>query len=156
MNDDRAWKESPFAWVKGGITSRQKGKIGEEIVSFFLRENGFDVVSSPDSEADLVVDGKRVEVKFSTLWSGGMYTFQQLRNQNYDLVFCLGISPGTAHAWVMKKADIVWDELRNQHGGAAGSDTWWISFTPPDTPHSWMVPQDGDLTKVCDHLRALL
>jgi len=32
---------------------------------------GLDVKSSGDSEADLIIAGRRVEVKFSTLWESG-------------------------------------------------------------------------------------
>ncbi len=151
-DNSATWVNSPFQWIKGGITSRQKGKIGEEMVWKFLEEYDFAVEKSPDSDADLVVDGKRVEVKLSTMWSGGIYKFQQIRDQNYDLIFCLGLSPNEAHAWVAKKSEIDWTELTNQHGGERGNDTWWISFEPPNSPHTWMCPQNGDLTQVCTHL----
>ena len=147
------WENSPFQWIKGGISSRQKGQIGEIIVNRFLTLKGFTVGKSPDSDADLIVNDKRVEVKLSTLWSGGIYKFQQIRDQSYDLLFCLGLSPSDAHAWVAQKSDIIWTEMAHQHGGARGSDTWWISFEPPNSPHSWMRPQNGDLSHICESLR---
>lgn len=155
QNDLTQWNDSPFKWIKG-LPSRRVGKIGEDIVREFLNINGFSVRSSGDTDSDLIVDGSRVEVKLSTLWTSGVYKFQQIRDQNYNLLFCIGISPSTVHAWVAKKSNIVWSELANQHGGKQGRDTWWISFEPPFSPHSWMHPQDGDISKICECLRKVL
>ena len=94
--DDAAWVGSPFAWIKTR-PSRQVGKIGEQLVAGWLASRGFNVSRSGDSEADRVVEEKRIEIKFSTLWKGGGYKFQQLRDQDYDLVVCLGVSPFDAH-----------------------------------------------------------
>lgn len=149
------YAESPFRWLKT-LPSRTVGKAGEKLVAEFLRESDFNVSKSGDSDADIVVNEQRVEIKCSTLWKGGMYKFQQIRDQKYNILFCLGISPKEAHAWVVRKEGIVWNDIKNQHGGKGGSDTWWISFNPPHCPHDWMRPQDGNLGKVCDELRRLL
>lgn len=156
IDDHRQWAGSPFEWVKGGIASRTKGMVGELIVAEFLSRNNFTVGKSPDSDADIVVNNWRAEVKLSTLWRGGNYQFQQIRNQNYDILFCLGISPHSVHAWVTEKAAIEWDDIANQHGGRAGSDTWWIPCQPGQAPHSWLRPQDGDITKICDELNRII
>ena len=37
------------------------------------------------------------------LWQTGTYKFQQIRNQNYRFVVCLGISPHDAHCWIIPK-----------------------------------------------------
>ena len=41
------------------------------------------------------------------------YKFQQLRDQNYEFAICLGISPFSAHCWVLPKAEIMdrWRDL---------------------------------------------
>ena len=135
-----------------------KGKIGEEMVREFLKSQRFavsDSTSSKKSDSDLTINGKKVEVKFSTLWKKGYYTFQQIRDQEYDILLCLGISPDSAHSWVVPKSMIVWDDLDNQHGGSRGGDTWWISFPPTSCPHSWMKPQNGELSAMLDELRKL-
>ncbi|MDD9820837.1 MAG: hypothetical protein OXR07_08175 [Nitrospira sp.] len=155
-----SWEGSPFEWIAGGIKSRTKGKLGEDMVKAFLEENGFSVHTSPDSEADLVVEGRRVEVKLSTLWSMEKYRFQQIRKQNYDILFCLGLSPHSVHAWTTLKSNIVWSDMSHQHGGtaggSAGKNTWWIECDPQGSPHQWMRPQNGDLTKVCGELRRII
>ena len=151
----RLWDDSPFGWFKLDLESREKGAAAEQLVAEFLRQQGFTVSQSPDEEADLVVDGHRVEVKSSTLWKNGIYKFQQLRDQNYSILLCLGISPHEAHAWVTRKADIGWDEISGQHTGKDAKDTSWISFSPSQCPYTWLRPQNGDLGMVCEALRAL-
>ena len=85
------------------MQSRKKGKIGEELASKYLEKKGFRVTRSPDVEADRIIAGKRAEIKMSTLWEGGFYKFQQLRDQNYDFAICIGISPFDVHCWVLPK-----------------------------------------------------
>lgn len=128
------WKGSPFEWIKHR-PSRSIGAIGEKIISAWLAMHNFNVSRSSDSQADRIIEGKRVEIKFSTLWKSGDYKFQQLRDQHYDFVIMLGISPHDAHCWVVPKSEIMrlWkvDKLiSSQHGGASGSDTAWINLTP--------------------------
>ena len=79
----------------------------------------------------------RVKIKLSTLWGSGVYKFQQLRNQNYEFLICIGISPLDAQAWIFRKDRIPFRTLPHQHAGARGSDTWWISLKPSKPP-LWM------------------
>jgi len=156
LENHQEWEGSPFEWIKGGVPSRTKGKVGEEIVRAFLTDNGFSVTDSPNTDSDLTVNGKKVEVKMSTLWTGGFYRFQQIRQQDYDVLFCLGISPRKAYAWATRKSDIVWDDMDNQHGGSRGSDTWWMTCHEGHCPHAWMRPQNGDLAKICSVLQGII
>jgi len=138
---DKEWEGSPFAWIKPR-PSRQVGVIGEKLVSGWLATKGFDVLRSPDSEADRVINGMRAEIKFSSLWKGGFYKFQQLRDQNYEFAICLGVCPFDAHCWVIPKKTIMeqWgknDGLITQHGGRGGSDTAWLTVTPGSEP-KWL------------------
>lgn len=87
VNQQRQWAGSPFEWIKTR-PSRQVGKIGEQLVAGWSAAKGLDVTASPDSDADRVIAGKRVEIKFSTLWKSGVFKFQQLRDQNYDYAVC--------------------------------------------------------------------
>lgn len=142
------WVGSPFAWIKQR-PSRQVGKIGEQLIAGWAAARDLDVVKSPDSEADKIINGRRVEVKFSTLWEVGVYKFQQIRNQQYDFVVCLGIAPQDAHCWVIPKRYFVVHRFRlaglgHQHGGKAGRDTWWLSFAP-NNPPAWLRPFGGNL-----------
>ena len=147
-DEDASWRGSPFAWILQ-TSSRQRGKIGEELVAAWLESKGFDVQRSPDAQADRVVNGHRVEVKLSTLWKSGVYKFQQLRDQNYEYAICLGVSPFQIHCWTLPKSEILdrWrrgDGIRSQHSGAGGTDTAWLSFYAAAAP-GWLSHFGGSL-----------
>jgi hypothetical protein len=147
------WAGSPFAWIRT-MKSRGVGKIGEQLVAGWCSAKGFDVVSTRDAEADRVIAGNRMEIKFSTLWAGGTYTFQQIRDQNYDYAVCLGISPFTAHCWVIPK-QVLLNRLPPQHTGAAGRDTRWLQGLNPDAPPAWLVPYGGTLAEAFEVMRSI-
>lgn len=128
------WTGSPFEWITH-MPSRSRGAIGEKIISMWLASYDFNISRSPDSEADRIIEGKRVEIKFSTLWKSGTYTFQQIREQNYDFVVMLGLSPQDAYCWVINKSDIIklWKIdhiIEGQHTGREGGDTAWLHIKP--------------------------
>lgn len=157
--NEAMWDGSPFAWIKTR-PSRQIGAIGEKLVAGWLAARGFNVTRSGDSDADRVIEGKRVEIKFSTLWTTNqVYKFQQLRDQKYDFAICLGVSPFDAHCWAIPKSEILkhWRETKNissQHGGASGSDTAWIEVDPR-APHAWIMEYGGRLRSGLDQIAKL-
>ena len=149
------WHGSPFAWILKQ-PARTKGAIGEKLVEEWYRANEIDVQRSPDSEADRIVNGVRMEIKMSTLWSSGGYKFQQIREQNYDYCFCLGLSPSKVHAWLLPKSTLRKNVIgvTGQHTGANGADTAWIGFQA-DQPHDWMKPYGGTLDAVLELTRKM-
>lgn len=156
-SDDDAWIGSPFAWIKTR-PSRQVGAIGERLVHNWCESKGFKVTRTGDSDADRSIQGHRVEIKFSTLWKdNGIYKFQQIRDQDYEYCFCLGVSPFEAHAWLIPKSeleDVRPPALTHQHGGADGRDTKWLSFEAANPP-AWLKPFGGTLTEVEALIRKL-
>jgi hypothetical protein len=147
------WAGSPFAWIKTR-PSRQVGKIGEQLIAGWCAAKGLDVTASHDSEADRVIGGCRMEIKFSTLWESGVYKFQQLRDQNYDYAVCLGICPFDAHCWVISKEILHRYVIGHtpQHTGQGGTDTFWLSF-PVDQPYPWLEACGGRLSKAFEVLK---
>lgn len=145
---ENIWEGSPFGWIKTR-PSRQVGAIGEKLVAGWLAARGFNVTRSPDSDADRVIEDKRMEIKFSTLWKNDGYKFQQLRDQNYDFALCIGASPFDAHCWVIPKSAIlhhwrVTGDLKSQHGGSGGSDTAWLPVIPGAAP-AWLQQYGGSM-----------
>lgn len=150
------WLASPFAWIRT-LKSRQVGKIGEQLISGWCAAKGLDVGRSPDSEADRIIGGHRVEIKFSTLWASGIYKFQQIRDQNYDYLICLGVSPSAAHCWVLSKELLRQHVIGHtpQHRGSAGTDTFWLSVSPASLP-AWLAQTGGTLEQAYASLRRFM
>lgn len=146
-NDD-PWIGSPFEWILR-VPSRTKGAIGEALVAGWAATKGFDVVRSRNSDADRIINGHRIEIKMSTLWKAGGFKFQQIRDQEYDFLLCLGLAPFNAQAWLIPKA--VLNKLvighMGQHTGASGTDTSWLSFQA-DAPFDWLAPYGDRLADV--------
>ena len=153
VSDDLQWEGSPFAWIKTK-PSRQRGAIGEKLIAGWCAAREFDVTKAPDSECDRLIGGLRVEIKFSTLWKNGRYKFQQLRDQNYEFVICLGVSPFDAHCWAIPK-DTAWHHSIPQHGGRRGSDTHWLDVSPNNV-EGWLAKYGGTLSQAHTALRRII
>lgn len=154
LEEEEAWRGSPFGWIRER-PSRQVGKIGEQLIAGWCAAKELNVVRSPDAEADRIIEGNRVEIKFSRLWKSGRYVFQQFRDQNYDYAICLGLAPFTAHCWVIPKPTLRQHVIghRPQHRGREGGDTFWLHVIP-DTPESWLQQCGGSLADAFGILRS--
>ncbi len=150
------WSGSPFYWIKSR-PSRQIGTIGEALAAGWAASKGFDVQKPLNSDHDRRIAGLKVEVKFSTLWTDNeIFKFQQLRDQDYEYALLLGVSPFDAQAWFVPKAELSYNRppaLVPQHGGAAGRDTRWLSFTAA-TPPAWLGEFGGRLARVRELIEA--
>lgn len=153
--EENLWEGSPFAWIRTR-PSRQRGKIGEQLVAGWCAAKELNVLVTGDAEADRIINGKRVEIKFSTLWGMGGYKFQQLRNQNYQYVICLGLSPFNAHCWVIPKSILMGPVkqpgVTGQHAGRMGTDTAWLSVSVR-SPHRWLSEYGGTLAQAFQILK---
>lgn len=147
QKNDR-WAGSPFEWILSQ-PSRTRGAIGERLVAGWAATKGYDVTRPPNTQSDKVIHGHRIEIKFSTLWKNGIYKFQQIRDQQYDFCFCLGLSPFDAEAWLLPKSILQKHVIGHmgQHTGASGTDTAWLSIHSGE-PYEWMKPYGGRLQDV--------
>lgn len=143
------WNKSPFEWVLK-LPPRKKGKLGGKLVSSWLTSKGLEVGTIKDSSETIVINGYKIAIKFSTLWTNGFYTFQQIRSSGYDYVICLGLSPFNVHCWVFDKKYAI-EHSKKQHKGGAKSE-YWMPINPNAIPE-WAVEHGGALTKAYDILR---
>jgi hypothetical protein len=153
--DKSPWAGSRFEWVLR-LPSASKGKLGKRLVNQWCALKGLTINSSPDSQADMMINGHRVEIKFSTLWETGIYKFQQIRDQNYEYAVCLGISPFEAHCWVISKKVLKQNVIGHlgQHTGSKGQETAWFPVNP-QSPPDWLLPFGGTLEEAYQVLKSL-
>ncbi len=153
--DDIAWHNSPFSWVRR-LSSGAKGKLGKKLIYQWCALKGLSVDRCLDSEADMLINQHRVEIKFSTLWRNGTYRFQQIRDQRYEYCIFLGISPNEAHCWVIRKEILQEFAIGHlgQHTGSKGKETAWVKVIP-SSPPMWMANCGGNLDQAFTVLKSL-
>ncbi len=149
-DDLTAWVRSPFKWIRQ-LSAKKKGAAIEAMVRCWCDLHGFPVKKSPGSESDCSVGGVFVEIKGSTLWDSGVYQFNQIRPQDYDLLMLVGISPNEVHLWCPPKGEAL-KHVKPQHGGALGRDTFFLKFMANDPPF-WLQQFGGRPEKAVESLR---
>jgi len=145
---DIRWEGSPYQWIQTR-PPRQKGAIGEALLARWLDGLNLPVCKSRGSSSDRRVGKARIEIKLSFLWKTGLYRFMQIRDQDYDHLVCLGLSPDLFHCWVIPKAVVLekWearDGIEPQHGGSTSTETAWLAVTPDPLVPSWISQWGGD------------
>jgi hypothetical protein len=157
--EDLEWKDHPLEWIRSHPSARI-GKIGRSFVQSLCEDYGLQVKKSGYS---LIIKDKKIQVRFSTGWSGGGFKFEQLRFEGFDAVFCLSITPTRVYGWVIPKSVIFdpngnllkKDGLTIQHKGKGGSDTAWINVDVHSIP-AWMAQHGDSLSVAMNHLTAVL
>ena len=100
--ETNSWENSPFEWIIK-LPPRRKGKLGGDLVASWLASKGFRMESAENFGETLLINGLRFSTKFSTLWTNGVYRFQQIRAKGYDDLICFGISPFDVHCWIFSR-----------------------------------------------------
>lgn len=145
----QAWNESPFRWVLSQ-PSATRGAIGRKVVTAWAASRGVTLEQTTiDNQIYLRLGSLLIQVKFSTLWDGGYYRFQQIRDRDYDYCLCLGLAPFDAHAWLIPKEVLDTHVIgtTGQHTGAGSGETWWLEATLGRAP-SWLSECGGQLADV--------
>ena len=146
------YRGSENEWFKI-LSSKRKGKAGELMVGASLEKEGIDVWSSKQARKGKLVDksvklsdydlylktlGLRAEVKTSTMWGEGKnFTFQQIRDQDYDIIIFQFVLPNEVKLFYCTKEDAVTHIMidgHGQHGGGQATETFWITFDLDHVP----------------------
>jgi 16S rRNA G966 N2-methylase RsmD len=140
-DDVDLWKNSPFEWILKLPPSR-KGKLGSDLIASWLASKGLHIETTKEATKSMIINRRKISLKFSTLWVNGIYKFQQIRSSGYDFVLCFGISPFAAHCWVFERKHALKNATK-QHKGGAKSE-YWITIDPND-PKEWTKGFGGTL-----------
>ncbi|MFH1524457.1 MAG: site-specific DNA-methyltransferase [Chloroflexota bacterium] len=145
------WEGSPFEWLTQ-IPARQKGALGGRLVAAWCAGKGLSTERTKEPGENLIINGYKIAIKFSTLWSNGKFKFQQIRTSGYDYVLCFGISPKDAHCWVFEREYAI-KNATPQHKGEKGAE-YWIDINPKH-PLEWIKGCGGSLDKAYQILKNL-
>lgn len=92
---EEKWVDSPFVGYRAlGNTTR--GEVGEEFVRQYLGQFGIKATrpGSRVTKTDLVVNGRKIEVKTASEDVGGKLQFNHVRyDRDYEFLLCLGVLP---------------------------------------------------------------
>ena len=147
----KMWQGSPFAWVYP-LPSAAIGKIGRKLVERLCRDDGL-VAHRPGYRVRVRGAHGPVDlsVKFSVLGLSQEYFFENVQDSGYDFLFCLGVSPGDVHAWVIPLEKF--QTAKDQHGKADK----WMTFNPKNPPELFReCGPDGNLDEALKALRGHL
>lgn len=149
---DRSWVDSPFEWLMRA-PSATKGAVGKRLAASWAEARGIRVNSGTGTDGDRIMNGAKVQIRMSTPWENGPYKFQQIRDLDFDYLFCLGVSPHSVHAWLfpihLLKQHVI--GKLGQHTGKGASETSWIELGPSYQP-AWARDYGSSLDRVFDLL----
>ncbi len=128
FEENNPWYNSPFEWVLDA-NRQQKSLIVSRLFETWCKHNGFSFEKLGDAEDLCIINGYQIAVKFCMLLDDGMYRFQPIRNDDYDYVLCIGISPEQAHGWVFEREAVIgksiYSETSDQiHVNPKSLDAW--------------------------------
>ena len=128
------------------------------MVGSYLETQGVEVCSSKQARKEKLVDttiklsdydlylksmGLRAEVKTSTRWGeGANFTFQQIRDQEYDIIIFQFILPNEEILFYCTKeaaVNFIMIDGHGQHGGGDATETYWITFDLEHVPN-YIIP----------------
>lgn len=157
--DDEFWKDSPFYYIRR-LPSRTRGTIGQTLARSVFEEYGYSPTKRVNS---FEVKHKNVISRSSMLWETGDWRFQQVRKTAFDFLFCLGLYPDNASAWLIPRDELYLKDgsltervgWERQHGGKSGKEDAWLVVHPENVP-PWLGDFGGDISKIAARFKAYL
>jgi hypothetical protein len=158
--EDMAWEESPFDWFRKKA-SATKGKIGRDLVFSLIQAAGFQPARRG---MGIEVNGKTVRVKLSMMWGAGSLTFEQIKNDPFDYLACLGLYPDNSYGWLIPKDELIVDGNAQEREGFSGQHTapgelpsdFWLQNVSVVNPYQWLTQYGGTTVQMSGAIQQLL
>lgn len=107
----RKWAKGRFIAIKA-LSSTEKGNIAEAFVAWLARHHGLKAAphESKRGEYDVMVAGKKLEVKMASEDVSGNFQFNGIRyDTKYDMLCVIGISPDEVRFNIYTKSKVTTD-----------------------------------------------
>ena len=124
--DTDKWKGSLFETIKKSSTCK-KGLIGELIVKNYSLSLNYLVSQRSSVGNDLIVNGKKIEIKLSCYNKSGYFKWLQIRpDDDFDYLYLISVYPNNIKLYAFSKCQVLklCDDniLKNQHGGVKNNN----------------------------------
>ena len=140
--EEAMWAGAPNAWVRA-LSPSAVGTIGEALA---LKVLGGTATKNNTIGYDIDLDGKRIEVKLSTVVMSNGYPilrWRQIRpNDPYTHICFIAVYPHKARMFLVPKEAIPNEVLKHQHGRGQSLDLFHIHARRIDTLFPWMVAHE--------------
>lgn len=145
--ESKTWDKSSFLWIQTSPVAR-KGSIGRQTVAGLLNASE---LTATLYKGMVLVNGNSIAVKFGMMWNKKIIKFQNIRDGEFDFIFCLALYPQSAYGWLVPKGEI-WKNgkiredrkgVKSQHKGADA----WLHVDPSNAP-KWLLKYGGALEDV--------
>ena len=136
--EDQRYINSPFRHLKN-LHAKQKGKRYEAITEQVLKKMGKSVGKPQNTDHDRIVDGKKVEIKGSSLnKNSDNFSFLQIRpNQDYEVMYFSMFYPNEFVIMSMDKETILKNikngVFKKQHGGNKADSGTFLYYGNKET-----------------------
>jgi len=132
---DKKWTDKPLYLIKI-LANSSKGDLAEAFVMKYCKELGFKVEDKTTrlGDYDLVINGKKFEVKMATEDLTGNFQFNHIRyDYKYDWVICLGVSPDAILFEIYSKGDVATGKAGNLVSMGRGQNSSFKLTKPKNT-----------------------
>jgi len=140
--DDPLWVSAKNAWIRA-LAPTHVGKIGESLA---LKILGGKRTLNNTIGYDIDVDGKRVEVKLSTVVNNDgrpILIWRQIRPSDPYTHLCLiAVYPNNGRMFLVPREVIPPDAMRRQHGRNESLDIFQIHSRRIESLFPWMVAHE--------------
>lgn len=105
------WAKGPFIGIKV-LSPTEKGDIAEAFVAWLAQHHGLKAAphESKRGEYDVMVAGKKLEVKMASEDVKGKFQFNGIRyDTKYDMLCVIGISPDDVRFNIYPKSEVTTD-----------------------------------------------
>ena len=148
------WDTSSYRTTRSLSSSAKAKKMKDSLVAW-LTSQGVRVEKGVQSEYTFLLNGLRVALKVSFLLDSDDFWFQQIKDQEYDMVWMVGISPNdSASSWLVPKS-VFYSEVegvKGHHTGAQAVETKMVKISPSD-PYAWLRPYGSTLSDTLKIIR---
>ena len=134
------WEGSKFQSFRNIPSPKSKGAQGEKLVQQLMETLGHKVTRPENSDHDRIISNHKTEIKVSTTWNEELnnFTWQQIRDQDYERIIFVGINPNDISVWWATKDDlreyVLGQDSKRQHAGKDGEqDLYWIQASAGET-----------------------